>query len=106
MTARTIRPFADTDDDFRALADMQSAVYPDYPFSAAEMRHEDESWDHSRFFKRRWVAEADGAPTGWVQLNHSRHAFVPTTYWVDFGVRPEARRRGHGTALYDVAVRT
>ena len=106
MTAGSIRLFTPTADDLRALAEVQSAVYPDYPFSAEEIRHEDETWDHARFFKERWVAEADGVVVGWAQVNHSRHAFVPTTYWLDFGVRPEARRRGHGTALYRIAAET
>jgi GNAT superfamily N-acetyltransferase len=104
--ARTIRPFDASDQDYGALAVMQSLAYPDYPFSAAEIRHEDESWDGTRFFKRRWLVEAEGEPVGWGEVHHSRHAFVADTYWLDLGVRPDARRRGHGTALYEEALRT
>ncbi len=79
---------------------MQRAVYPEYPFSPAEMRHEDETWDGAKYF--RWRSLLGGV--GWVQVNHARHAFVPDTYWLDLGVVPEARRQGRGTALYDAAL--
>lgn len=80
---------------------MQGAVYPEYPFSPAEMRHEDSTWDRAKHFL--WRAVIDGV--GWVQLNHSSSAFVADTYWLDLGVIPAARRRGHGTALYEAALR-
>ena len=102
--ARSIRPFADGDADYRVLALLQSSVYPDYPFSAAELRHDDETWDHAKHFKRRWMLETSGSAVGWVQVNHARSSFVPTTYWLDLGVRPDARRQGHGSALYEHAV--
>jgi len=102
---RTIRDFRWTDEgDYGALAALQSLVYPDYPFSAAEIRHEDATWDETRFYRRRWLAESGGEPVGWLQLNHSRHSFVADTYWLDLGVGPAARRQGHGTALYEAAL--
>ena len=104
LTDQGIRSFAATDDDFRAFAELQATVYPEYPFSAAEIRHEDEAWDHEKFFRRRWIFEVDGAMVGWAQANHARSSFVATTYWLDLGVRPDARGRGHGTALYEVAL--
>jgi GNAT superfamily N-acetyltransferase len=104
LTDQGIRPFAETDDDFRALAQVQATVYPEYPFSAEEIRHEDGTWDHEKFFRRRWILEAGGGMVGWGQVNHARSSFVPTTYWLDIGVRPDARGRGHGTALYEVAL--
>jgi len=97
----SLREFRFTDDDdYRALSAMQRAVYPEYPFSPQEMRHEDDTWDGSRFFRWRAVIR----DIGWVQANHARHAFVPDTYWLDMGVVPEVRRRGHGTALYEAAL--
>lgn len=96
----SVREFRFDDADYRAYSEMQRAVYPEYPFSPAEMRHDDDSWDGARFF--RWRALLDGA--GWVQVNHARHAFVADTYWLDVGVVPEERRKGHGTALYEAAL--
>lgn len=98
MTA--IREFRFTDEEYAAYSALQREVYPEYPFSPAEIRHEDDSWDSERFF--RWRVLLNGV--GWAQLNHSRHSFVADTYWLDIGVIPAARRRGHGTALYGVAV--
>ena len=40
-----------------------------------------------------------------MQVNHSKWAFVPDTYWMDLSVVPAARRRGHGTALYEEGMR-
>jgi GNAT superfamily N-acetyltransferase len=91
-----LREFRPSDEDYRSLSEMQRLVYPDYPFSAAEIRHEDESWDRSKYF--RWRAILPGI--GWAQINHARHAFVPDTYWLDVGVVPDRRRQGRGTAMY------
>jgi GNAT superfamily N-acetyltransferase len=96
-----LREFVPSDADYRSLSEMQRSVYPDYPFSAEEIRHEDATWDHTKHF--RWRALLDGV--GWVQVNHARHSFVPDTYWLDVGVVPDARRKGHGTALYEAALR-
>lgn len=104
IAERRVRLFRVSDEDYRALAAVQARVYPEYPFSAGEIRHEDEAWDDARFFKRRWMLEADGRVAGWAQVNHMRHSFVPTTYRLDLGVRPDARGRGHGSALYEEAL--
>ncbi|MGH2378276.1 MAG: GNAT family N-acetyltransferase [Candidatus Limnocylindria bacterium] len=101
ISAGTVRPFRSTDEDYAALAAASGRIYTDYPWSPEEMRHEDASWDSARFFKERWLLEADAGVVGFAILNHSRHSFVADTYWLDLGVVPDARRRGHGTALYE-----
>lgn len=103
-STRTIRAFRSTDEDYTALAAASNRIYTDYPFSADEMRHEDASWDHTKFYKERWLLEAASGVVGFALVQHSRHSFVADTYWVEIGVVPEARRSGHGTALYDQAV--
>lgn len=104
ISTRTIRPFASTDEDYQALSDATRLIYTDYPWSPDEMRHEDASWDHTRFFKARWLLEAAGGVVGFALVNHARHAFVADTYWLDVGVVPAARKQGHGTALYETVV--
>jgi GNAT superfamily N-acetyltransferase len=101
---RTIRRFGASDADYTAFAAANARIYTDYPWSVEEMRHEDAGWDHTRFFKERWLLESDGDVVGWAAVNHSRHSFVADTYWLDVGVVPDARRRGHGTALYETAL--
>lgn len=87
--------------DYRALVAVGKASYPDYGETVEEWRHWDETWDHGRYFKLRLVAEDSGRIVGYGQVNHMRWAFVPTKYRIDVTVLPDARGRGHGTALYD-----
>jgi GNAT superfamily N-acetyltransferase len=69
------------------------------------MRHDDATWDDTKHFRWRALREVDGRPVGWVQVAHARWAFVPDTYWLDMGVVPEARRRGHGAVMYRYGLR-
>jgi GNAT superfamily N-acetyltransferase len=87
--------------DYPALVAVGKASYPDYAETVEEWRHWDKTWDHSKYFKLRLVAEDAGRIVGYGQVNHMRWAFVPTKYRLDITVLPEARGRGHGTALYD-----
>ena len=95
----TVRPA--TPADYPALVAVGKASYPDYGETVEEWRHWDETWDHSKYFKLRLVAEDSGRVVGYGQVNHMRWAFVPTKYRVDIAVLPDHRGRGHGTALYD-----
>jgi len=95
----TVRP--STPADYPALVAVGKASYPDYGETVEEWRHWDETWDHSKYFKLRVVAEDSGRVVGYGQVNHMRWAFVPTKYRVDITVRPDLRGRGYGTALYD-----
>ena len=87
--------------DYPALVAIGKASYPDYGETVEEWRHWDETWDHSKYFKLRLVAEDSGRIVGYGQVNHMRWAFIPTKYRVDLTVLPELRGRGYGTALYD-----
>jgi len=87
--------------DYPALVAVGKASYPDYAETVEELRHWDKTWDHSKYFKLRLVAEDAGRVVGYGQVNHMRWAFVPTKYRLDIVVLPEDRRRGHGTALYE-----
>src|SRR2546428_5688518 len=87
--------------DYPALVAVGKASYPDYAETVEELRHWDKTWDHSKYFKLRLVAEDAGRVVGYGQVNHMRWAFVPTKYRLDTVVLPKDRRRGHGTALYE-----
>src|SRR2546425_9739499 len=95
-TVRTATPA-----DYPAIVAVGKASYPDYAEAVEELRHWDKTWDHSKYFKLRLVAEDAGRVVGYGQVNHMRWAFVPTKYRVDLTVLPELRGRGYGTALYD-----
>ena len=101
-TSTRVREF--TPADYDAWVAASNRAYPDYPWSVTEMRHQDESFDRSRFFKLRLVAEEDGVLAGGVETAHRPSRFHPDRYWFDLWVHPERRRRGHGSALYDAAL--
>ena len=92
---------AATPADYPALVAVGKASYPDYAETVEEWSHWDKTWDHSKYFKLRLVAEDSGRVVGYGQVNHMRWAFVPTKYRVDVTVLPEDRGHGHGTALYE-----
>jgi len=97
-----VRDFAPT--DYETWVAASNRCYPDYPWTVKEMRHQDESFDRSRFFKLRLVAEQDGVLVGGVETGHRSSRYNPDRYSFDLFVAPEARRRGHGTALYEAAI--
>lgn len=104
MTITTTRLRAFTEADYPAWVAGSNLCYPDYPWSVEEARHDDEKWDHARFFKRRIVAEEDGRMVGAVEFYHRPSRFHPDRYGFDVWVLPDHRRRGHGGALHDAAV--
>jgi GNAT superfamily N-acetyltransferase len=101
-TTAALRAF--TSDDYSAWVAGSNLCYPDYPWSIEEVRHQDDTWDHSRFFKARIVAEDDGRVVGSVEVSHQPSRFHPDRYWFDLWVLPDRRRHGHGSALHAAAV--
>lgn len=101
-TTSRVRPFAPA--DYEAWVAASNRCYPDYPSSVAEMRHHDRSFDTTRFFKLRLVAEEAGRLVGGVETAHRVSRFHPDRYAFDLWVVPEARRRGLGSGLYEEAV--
>ena len=104
MTTTTSRLRAFTDADYPAWVAGSNLCYPDYPWSVEEARHDDDMWDHSRFLKKRIVAEEDGRIVGAVEFYHRPSRFHPDRYGFDLWVLPDRRRRGHGGALHEAAV--
>jgi GNAT superfamily N-acetyltransferase len=103
-TVTRVRDFAPA--DYEAWVAASNRCYPDYPWTVKEMRHYDDAFDTKRFFKLRYVAEVDGRVVGGVESGHRPSRFHPDRYSFDMFVVPEARRRGHGTALYEAAIAT
>lgn len=101
-TLTRVRDFSPA--DYALWVAGNNACYPDYASSVAEMRHRDDSFDRTKYFMLRLVAEEGGALVGGVEAAHRPGRFHPDRYWFDLWVLPERRRRGHGTALYDAAL--
>jgi mycothiol synthase len=98
----TLRPF--TDGDYDAMVDISNESYPDYAWTVAELRHMDDDWTPEGYFRRRIIAEEAGHPVGYCDVSNSRGQFVAENFSIDLVVRPAARRRGIGSALFDDAV--
>jgi GNAT superfamily N-acetyltransferase len=104
MNTITTRVREFTPADYGAWVAADKRCYPEYPWTVEEMRHQDDTFDSSRFFKLRLVAEEEGALVGGVETAHRPSRFHPDRYTFGLFVVPEMRRRGHGTALYDAAI--
>jgi GNAT superfamily N-acetyltransferase len=93
-----IREF--TSSDYAAIAEIGNAIYPDYRYSAEEIRYDDEHFDKKYLFKR-YVAELNGRVVGYAEYNHMPHMFHPQKFWLYVGVHPDFQRKGIGRALYE-----
>lgn len=101
-TLTRVREFAPADYD--AFVAGSNRCYPDYPWTVTEARHQDDTFDRTRFFMSRLVAEEDGVLVGGLDVRHRPGRFHPDRYAWDLWVVPERRRRGHGGALHDAGV--
>ena len=103
-----VRPF--TEADYAAIVRVYNACEPDDPWSEADARHRDGSWDYEKYVRLRFVADTEGGGgggadvergvVGYGQISHHMFAFHPRKFTIHVMVEPAARRRGAGTALY------
>lgn len=93
-----IREF--TANDYTAIADIGNAIYPDYRYSADEIRYDDEHFDKKYLFKR-YVAEFNQRVVGYAEYNHMPQMFHPQKFWLYVGIHPDYQRQGIGRALYE-----
>jgi GNAT superfamily N-acetyltransferase len=96
----TLRPFEER--DYPRLLAIRNAAYPEHAGSEAELRHEDASWEHDRYFRQRLMLEdGEGRVVGVGELRHMPEQFHPDKYALFVAVDPSHRNRGHGSALFD-----
>lgn len=100
--APTLRPFETA--DYAAYVEIANECYPDYAWTVDEVRHFDDDWTPAGYFKRRIIAEENGAPVGYSDVANARGQFVPQNYRLEVLVRPAARRRGIGSRLFEDAL--
>ncbi len=43
--------------DYPAIAEIGNAIYPEYRYSAEEIRYDDEKFDRSKYLFKRYVAD-------------------------------------------------
>jgi GNAT superfamily N-acetyltransferase len=96
----TIRPFEYTAADYEAFAAVKQAVWPEYPDTVGELRHQDETLEPGVLFCR-FLVEVDGRVVGSGLYCEPWWSKRPGKYCVRCNVHPHFRRQGIGTALYD-----
>lgn len=95
----TIRSFAGTDADYATIARIRSAVYPEHPLAAQEIRHGDEHRE-DKLLLQRWFGEVDGQPVAYASFMHMSWNYHPHKFGLGVMVLPEQEKRGYGSALY------
>jgi mycothiol synthase len=98
-----IRPFNNSDDDYRAAVDISNANWPDELSAPESWQHRDRH-RNPNFLFRRVVGEVDGKVVAAAVYGESDWAHVPGKYFVSIEVHPDYQRRGYGTAMYDHVV--
>ncbi len=96
-----VREFCIGDDDYAALAAIDTAVFPEYPSRAEDWRYDDENFDRTRYVLKRYVAEVGGQIVGYGTYHHMPYRFHPQRFWMWIAVHPHHQRQGIGRALYE-----
>ena len=98
----TIREAAEN--DYSALARIQTAANPDHPITTESLQHEHQFLRQSNVnpYVNAWLAERSGEVLGMAVALQFPGMFHPDRYHVEINVRPEYFRQGVGTALADM----
>jgi GNAT superfamily N-acetyltransferase len=92
-----IRP--GTIEDYEAVCTLLNAVHPDRVMSADGQRHALRM--HTQRMSASWFAATeDGAIVAWAAVGLDADTSEPGVAWMAIATHPDARRRGHGAALY------
>lgn len=95
-----VRPFRD--EDYPRFVEIGNLAHPEFRWAVEEARYQDGSWDHTRYVKRRYMAEdASGTVVGYGRFNHIPDEFDPQKFYLDVVVDPAYRRRGVGAVIYE-----
>lgn len=94
-----IRPFADTSDDYEALASLFAYAYPEETPAPIELRLLDKFRD-PKFTCERWVYVENGSVKGIGGFEHWEAFYHPHRYLLHIVVSPEEQGKGVGSALY------
>ncbi len=100
----TIRPFETNDFEYQAVVAVENAVWSEFPGTVEEWKHRDETRDPKYLFQRI-VGEVEGKIVALGMYCEPWWSMKPGKYHLDASVHPDYRRRGIGTALYDMIVK-
>lgn len=94
-----------TPDLYGGIADVHNVIYPENPCTPAELRSTDERSHRVAGF-RRWAVVADKQVVAYAEHGPALRSPDPCTFWAEIIVHPTWQRRGIGTALYDLTIRS
>ena len=95
-----LRDFRKDRTDYAGVAEVATAVWPDYPTTVGELRSNDARRNPDLIFKRI-VAELDGRIVGFGVYGQPEGSLRPGKFFFHAAVHPDQRRRGIGAAVYD-----
>jgi GNAT superfamily N-acetyltransferase len=98
-----IRPFEPSESEYEAIARIGNEIFPEYLYSASQIRFEDEAFDTKKYAFARHVAldARRGEILGYAEYNHIPMAFHPQKFWIWIAVSLAAQKQGIGSALYE-----
>ncbi len=102
-TELMIRPFEGTDEEYREVVRISTALWPDEAESTEEFRHDDQNRD-KKWFHSRFVGRLDGRVVAVGTCGDLAWCHKPGKYFVEVSVDPEYHRRGIGSRMYDFVV--
>lgn len=87
--------------DYLGAIAVADAIFPEYPGSEAEWRHQDAGYDGDRLKMERIVAEdGTGRIVGFAEYHHTRDTYDPRRFRIEIYVHPDLQNRGIGRQLY------
>ena len=91
------------DSDYRRLAEVYDAIFPERSRTIEEWRFYDDSLDKSKYFFKRYTClnSSTGQALGFGEMWNPPWMFHPKKFWLDAWVDPSWQRHGVGGALYD-----
>jgi GNAT superfamily N-acetyltransferase len=87
--------------DYARIAEIFHSIYPEYDFSADELRFEDESFDVGKYILRQHVAVEAGKVVAIGRYFRSPFTFHPQKFTMNIYVDPPRQRCGIGSMLYE-----
>lgn len=97
-----IRPFRS--EDYPEAVALSNRIEPDYPATVEEWRHRDAEHD-PKIRWARFIGERDGRMVGLGEYGQSSENYHPQKFHLWFGVDPDYRRQGIGSALFEALLR-
>ncbi|MDW8028877.1 MAG: GNAT family N-acetyltransferase [Armatimonadota bacterium] len=89
--------------DYEGVAEIANAIYPKLKMAADEWRNEDRVFEGSHFIHRRYVALdlSIGKIVGFGSISHMPLSFQPQKFRMQILVKPDFRKCGIGSAIFE-----